>query len=116
MIFAPCKFIAFIFLILFLSACPSAFQPPPDAYEHWTRKNTSKEDTEKILLECGYPSIRGEGLKATDNEVALMHICMESKGFKYQGEYGPYCKFYPSLPACVEARKEAAAQKSKKTN
>lgn len=106
----------FVFLIGLSGCLRGAFQPPPYTYEEWKRENTSLSEVKQMMLKCGYPSVLGAGREPDNNKIALMHLCMESHGFKYTGEFGTFCKSYPNLPACVEARKEAAAQKSKKTN
>ncbi|MFO1257376.1 MAG: hypothetical protein U1E78_03015 [Gammaproteobacteria bacterium] len=107
------KTILFCFLFSFVVCCQNSFKPPPYAFENWTRDKTTVEDTKKIMKICRYPNIAGEGFKTPQNEIALMHLCMEDHGFKYTGRFGTYCHQYPNLPACVEAREEAAKKSNK---
>lgn len=52
------------------------------------------------MLDCGYPTPLGAGTQATNNEIALMDLCMEKRGFTYTGRFGNFCTQYPTLPAC----------------
>lgn len=94
---------------MFLFGCPKPFQPPPDAYNQWKRHKTTDEEVKKIMLRCGYPNPFGEGRDALENDIALMHLCMEKNNFEYRVRFGRYCSRHPNLPACVAAAEEKAA-------
>lgn len=96
----------FCLLVLSLSACESAFQPPRDTIVLWERDNTSVDEKAEIMKKCGYPSTQGAGSIKDKNEIAIIQLCMEENNFKYKGRLGTFCDSYPSLPACVEARRE----------
>jgi hypothetical protein len=86
---------------LILFGCSSAFQPPPPVYEEWTKKNASVQDVKLSMISCGYPSVLGAASEPDNNKIALMHLCMEGKGFKFNGT--TFCQDYKNLPACVAA-------------
>lgn len=81
------------------------FLPSPPENERWIKKGHSLVDVNKAMDECFYPGYKFRSGTSLD-EIAEMHLCMEKKGFKYIGQFGTACKQYPSLPACVEARRE----------
>jgi hypothetical protein len=94
---------------LFILGCSRAFQPPPPVYEEWTKKNASVQDVKLSMISCGYPNVLGAASEPDNNKIALMHLCMEGKGFKFNGK--TFCQDYKNLPACVAAAEEKAAQK-----
>ncbi|MFO1257764.1 MAG: hypothetical protein U1E78_05060 [Gammaproteobacteria bacterium] len=102
-----------IYFILILAGCSHSFLPPPYENEMWERSKTTLLEVNEIMIQCGYPSSAGANRGTNPNEIALMHLCMERKGFKYKGRFGSYCSMHPSLPACVEARAEKLEAKSK---
>ncbi|MFO1257379.1 MAG: hypothetical protein U1E78_03030 [Gammaproteobacteria bacterium] len=106
------KYTAFIFLFC-ITGCAKPFQPPPYPYEYWYKKGVSVEEVQQAMKECEYSIYESIERFTEYNEMAKKHICMMKKGFKYNGEYGTYCHQYPNLPACVEAREEAAKKSNK---
>ncbi|MFO1257383.1 MAG: hypothetical protein U1E78_03050 [Gammaproteobacteria bacterium] len=103
------KFTFLVGISIAISGCgvyqvvnPATYEPF-SAYKKWHRKNTSIEETQKAMKECGYPSPEGAGREPDNNKIAAIQLCMEKKGFEYTGKLGTFCKNYPLLPACVKA-------------
>jgi hypothetical protein len=87
------KIRAFMF---FLASCISGcfggepFQPPPPEFENWSKTGVTDLDVKKAMLECGYPSPYQAaqwriGQAVTQEEFALMYVCMKSYGFVFAG-------------------------------
>ncbi|MFO1257336.1 MAG: hypothetical protein U1E78_02795 [Gammaproteobacteria bacterium] len=87
-----------------LTGCPSAFQPPQETIFLWKKRGTTYSEIENEMLDCGYPSAAGAKPGTDKNEVALMQLCIQKKGYRFAIEKGTFCDIYPNLPACVEAR------------
>lgn len=102
--------------IFFVLGCAKPFQPPPYPYQYWYKNGVSVAEVQQAMKECQYEIYFSPPRNTDPNEMAKKHICMVKKGFKYKSEYGTYCERDPNLPACVEARNAAVAQKSKKRN
>lgn len=81
---------------------PTTYEPF-SAYKKWHKKNTSIEETQIAMKQCGYPSPEGAGREPDNNKIAVMQLCMEEKGFQYTGKLGTFCQNYPLLPACIKA-------------
>jgi hypothetical protein len=105
------KFIlAIIVMLIGLCGCIpfGGFKSPPDAFDEWSKPQTSVLEVSKALLECGmvnihsYPLyIKGEPVKQARNENLLAERCMVNAGFIYNGDFG-VCTYKPDQlqPAC----------------
>lgn len=75
-------------------------QPPPPAYELWSKAGSTSIEVAKAMLECGYPSPQGAG-GFSANDVALIHLCMKSDGYSYEDGRGDICDGWKERPpAC----------------
>lgn len=90
------------FLMIFLHGCAKPFQPPPPTFKLWEKPEASDDEVKRAMLECGYPSPFGGGGK-TNNEIALMQLCMGKNGFFYHPQLRLFCVTYPMLDACQVA-------------
>jgi hypothetical protein len=68
----------------------SHFSRPPPEFENWSKTGVTDLDVKKAMLECGYPSPYQAaqwriGQAVTQEEFALMYVCMKSYGFVFAG-------------------------------
>jgi hypothetical protein len=92
---------------LLLSGCFGwkPFQPPPTEFESWSKAGVASVEVKKAMLECGYPSPYEAvewrpGVAVTQEEFALMYMCMKSNGFVFANGRYDFCAYSASLKAC----------------
>lgn len=115
-----------IALLIGLAGCRSAFQPPPAAFERWTKPGASSHQVMASLMECGFPS---PGPNIDEWRAAfgatwrapklLAERCMEAQGFieKYGEGSKSECRYYSFAdtrkyftPEQIETLDQACAQ------
>jgi hypothetical protein len=81
------NFIVLLIVCFFAGCAHKPFQPPSPASDNWIKKDGSRLESTKALLECGAPTpwslfsnIAGKKVK-TSNEVALIELCLLKDGF-----------------------------------
>lgn len=86
-----------------LTGCSTFFEPPPAAFERWTKPGTSSYQVMASLMECGYPApsatilewISAEGTTWEASRLQATR-CMEAQ--EYSQRYGEgfkhECKYY----------------------
>lgn len=85
--------VLFVAWACLISGClpKSAFAPPPQDYETWTKPGASELDVWKIMLECGYASpfaATGEfpGGYRSDEQIVEAMLCIERSGYRHHVE------------------------------
>jgi hypothetical protein len=88
----PSVFIIAAVSSLALGGCAKPFQPPPYTSTLWRKPGTTEFEFRRVMLECGYPTPFGADKNSTNNEIALMQLCMENTGFSYDTRVKTFCE------------------------